>query len=130
MPIVFFLLAALVQQPQTDVVDRAYELIRQGKHEPAYQALKDIVKDEPANTRAKTFLAAMELQTGRLEDCGKHVAQLLVSDSENNDLHELNGQLMMARRDWKKAESEWQWLIDKRPNSEQAHMQLAAVLLQ
>jgi tetratricopeptide (TPR) repeat protein len=126
----FFLLSMIAMQAQPDRTDHALELIRQQKHEQAYQELAALVKDEPANTRAMAFLAAMELQTGRLADCQRHVDELVSKEPENPDLRELKGQLFMARREWTNAEVEWRWILNQRPNSEQAHMQLAAVLLQ
>src|ERR1039458_1758598 len=116
--------------PPLDRVDRAMQLIHDEKYEMAYQALMDLVKDDPTNARAFPFLAAMEIQTGRLNDAEGHINSLIAHEPENADLRELSGQLYMARRDWKKAEEQWRWIISQRPNSEQAHMQLAAVLLQ
>jgi Tfp pilus assembly protein PilF len=126
------ILAMLLTQapPQVDRVDRALELIHQEKYELAYQVLIDLVKDDPTNERAFPFLAAMELQTGRLADAENHINALVAHDPENADLRELSAQRYMARRDWKKAEEEWRWIAAQRPNSAQAHMQLAAVLLQ
>ena len=109
--------------PQTDPVDHALDLIRQQKHEQAYTELNDIVKKEPANTRATAFLAAMELQTGRLADCQQHVTELTAKDPKNPDLRELSGQLFMARRDWKKAEEEWRWIIGERSLSREGNFQ-------
>ena len=116
--------------PPLDRVDRAMQLIHDEKYEMAYQALMDLVKDDPTNARAFPFLAAMEIQTGRLNDAEGHINSLIAHEPENADLRELSGQLYMAWRDWKKAEEQWRWIIGQRPNSEQAHMQLAAVLLQ
>jgi Tfp pilus assembly protein PilF len=128
----FLILAMLLAQapPQVDRVDRALELIHQEKYEMAYQVLIDLVKDDPTNERAFPFLAAMELQTGRLADAENHINALVAHDPDNADLRELSAQLFMARRDWKKAEEQWRWIAEQRPNSAQAHMQLAAVLLQ
>jgi tetratricopeptide (TPR) repeat protein len=132
----FVILALVLAQaasqavPPPDRVDRALELIHEQKYEMAYGVLLDLVKDDPTNARAFPFLAAMELQTGRLDDAESHINALVQHDPENADLRELSGQLYMARRDWKKAEEQWRWIIGQRPNSEQAHMQLAAVLLQ
>jgi tetratricopeptide (TPR) repeat protein len=124
------LLLLLQAAPKTDRTDQALDLIRQQKYEPAYQELTEIVKADPANQRALSYLAAMELQTGRLDDCQRHVNELLAKDAKNPDYRELNGQVLMARRDWQNAETEWRWIIGEHPNSDQAHMQLAAVLLQ
>jgi tetratricopeptide (TPR) repeat protein len=118
------------QPAQVDRVDRALELIHQQKYEMAYGVLRDLVKDEPTNARAFPFLAAMELQTGRLADAERHIDELVKTNPENADYRELSGQLYMARRDWKNAEAQWRWIIEQHPSSEQAHMQLAAVLLQ
>ncbi len=132
--LILFLSLAFWQTPATqtnaDPVDHALDLIRQAKHEQAYTELRDVVKADPSNARALAFLAAMELQTGRLDDCQRHVDELTSKDPKNPDVRELTGQLFMARRDWKQAEGEWRWILGERPNSEQAHMQLAAVLLQ
>jgi Tfp pilus assembly protein PilF len=128
------LILPLPQAPQltvpADRVDRAIQLIHEEKYEMAYQVLMELVKDDPTNARAFPFLAAMELQTGRLADAESHIGALLAHDPDNGDLRELSGQLSMAKRDWKKAEEQWRFLIEQRPNSEQAHIQLAAVLLQ
>src|SRR5437870_2786427 len=96
---------------QTDLVDHALDLIRQQKHEQAYTELRDIVGKDPANARAKAFLAATELQLGRLDDCQRHVTELTEGDPKNPDLRELKGQLLMARREWKQAEGEWRWIL-------------------
>jgi tetratricopeptide (TPR) repeat protein len=119
-----------VTPPQTDRVDHAVELIHEQKYEMAYNVLLELVKDDPTNARAFPFLAAMQLQTGRLDDAEKNIGALVAHDPENADLRELSGQLYMARRNWKKAEEQWRWIVAQRPNSEQGHMQLAAVLLQ
>ena len=128
--LLFLLVLQAAAPAQADRVDHALELIRQQKYEPAYRELSEVVKGEPANARALSYLTAMELQTGRLDDCQRHVNELLAKDPKNPDMRELNGQLLMARREWQPAEAEWRWIIGERPNSEQAHMQLAAVLLQ
>src|SRR5258708_23807870 len=106
----FLLLSMIAAQGQTDRTDRALELIRQQKHELAYQDLSVIVKEEPNNTRAMAFLAAMELQTGRLADCQRHVDDLMVREPSHPDLRELKGQLFMARRESTDAEKAWQWV--------------------
>ncbi len=134
----FLILALLLAQApyqaspvqQADRVDRAVQLIHEQEYEMAYQVLLQLVKDDPTNSRAFPFLAAMQLQTGRLDDAEKNINLLVQHEPENVDLRELSGQLYMARRDWKKAEEQWRWIVGQRPNSEQAHMQLAAVLLQ
>lgn len=113
-----------------DPVDHALDLIRKQRFEPAYQELAAILKTDPENQRALSYITAMELQTGRLDECQKHVDALLAKDGKNPDVRELKGQLLMARRQWKDAEAEWRWIIGERPSSDQAHMQLAAVLLQ
>src|ERR1035438_5483017 len=103
----FLILAiALVQapsqaapRPQLDRVDRALQLIHEQKYEMAYQVLLDLVKDDPTNERAFPFLAAMQLQTGRLDDAEKNINALVTHDPENADLRELSGQMYMARRD-------------------------------
>src|ERR1035438_3441357 len=97
----FLILAIVLAQapPQPDRVDRALELIHEQKYEMAYGVLLDLVKDDPTNARAFPFLAAMELQTGRLDDAEKNINALVTHDPENADLRELSGQMYMARRD-------------------------------
>ena len=127
------LAAGLLQNPGPQIeerINRAVELARQQKNEEAYEEFRAILKEDPGNLRVSALLAGMELATGRVKESIARAEVLLESDPKNADLHELLGQAYMAARDWKKAEGEWRWLIAERPNSEQAHMQLGAVLLQ
>ncbi|GEM_PF-6248491 len=127
------LIFALMQAqagPQKDLIDRAVELMHEEKYEMAYKVLLDAVKDDPTNARAFPFIVAMEIQTGRLAEAEAHLGPLIAHEPDNLDLRELSGQLYMARRDWKRAEAEWRFLLERRPRSEQSHMQLGAVLLQ
>lgn len=111
-------------------LDKGIELVRQQKFEAARAEFEAVLKAEPGNARAAALLAAAELQTGMVKSGIARAEILLEKDPKNLDLHELLGQGYMAARDWEKAEREWRWIIAERPNSEQAHMQLAAALLQ
>ncbi len=111
-------------------LDKGIELVRQQKFEAARTEFEAVLKAEPGNARAAALLAAAELQTGLVKSGIARAEILLEKDPKNPDLHELLGQGYMAARDWEKAEREWRWMTAERPNSEQAHMQLAAALLQ
>jgi len=111
-------------------LEKGIELVRQQKFDAARAEFEAVLKAEPGNARAAALLAAAELQTGLVKSGIARAEILLEKDPKNPDLHELLGQAYMANRDWEKAEREWRWMTVERPNSEQAHMQLAAALLQ
>ncbi len=116
--------------PAQDRMDKAMELARQQKYQQALDEFLAIVKSDPANKKAAMYAAAMEFQTGRMPECIARTQILLKSDPKNADMLELLGQSYMATRDWKKAEDAWRAVLKERPSSDQAHMQLGAVLLQ
>jgi tetratricopeptide (TPR) repeat protein len=111
-------------------LEKGIELVRQQKYEAARAEFEAVLKAEPGNARAAALLAAAELQTGFVKSGIARAEILLEKDPNNADLHELLGQAYLTARDWEKAEREWRWMTRERPNSEQAHMQLAAALLQ
>jgi tetratricopeptide (TPR) repeat protein len=122
---------AAAQQPAvSDPLAPGIQLARENKFAAAAREFTKVLKADPANRRAAALLAAMELQSGQAQEAIARARGLLEGDPQNPDLHELLGQAYMAARDWKSAAAEWQWLIQARPDFDQGHLQLAAVLLQ
>src|SRR5260221_2033040 len=122
----FCVLCASVVYAQS--LDKGIELVRQQKFEAARAEFEAVLRADPRNGRAAALLAAAELQTGLVKSGIARAEILLEKDPKNLDLHELLGQGYMVAREWEKAEREWRWMTAERPNSEQAHMQLAAAL--
>lgn len=128
---IFLLLCVLCASVvQAQSLEKATELLRQQKYDQARAELDAILKADPGNGRAAALLAATDLQTGFVKSAVARAEILVERDPQNADLHELLGQAYIATREWTKAEKEWRWMVEHRPEAEQSHMQLAVVLMQ
>ena len=90
---------------------------KQDKVRQTYQGIIDLDKTGPEGLKARDQLAALDIQTGKTEEAGKLVAEVLKENPKDNQALLLRGQMSMAKGDANSAIADFRSVLKDQPDS-------------
>ncbi len=111
--------------------DKAYRsshalfLFQTGKRDAAIQELKEYMEKDPANGDVRSKLVGFYVDTNKLDDAARVIAEALARDAHDADALEQQARLQLARLQFEEARKSAAEAIRLRPESAFAHYLLA-----
>ena len=90
---------------------------KQDKVRQTYQEIIDLDKIGPEGLKARDQLAALDIQTGKTEEAGKLVAEVLKENPTDNQALLLRGQMSLAKGDANSAIADFRSVLKDQPDS-------------
>lgn len=120
-------LAAMARQP---AVEKAWNLIAQGKRADAVALLEGIVRAEPRNAEARLLLGSILMEEGRHAESIGLLRDAVRLQPQSAEAHNALGEAYNAARDAKQARPEFEKAAALDPRHAQARINLAAILVE
>jgi tetratricopeptide (TPR) repeat protein len=124
------LIAGALAMAQTPAVEKAWQLIAQGKQELAVTLLRDLIKADPRNADARLLLGSILMEGGQRDESIAQLGEAVRLLPKSAEAHNALGEAYNAFGETAAARPEFERAVGLDPQHAQAHANLAAVLLQ
>lgn len=95
---------------------------KQGNFRSAIKPLRQTLNANPSDAQAQILLGMSYYGTGRFADAVKYLEPEAKNETENLELHRVLAQSCLWARDFSCAQQEFRGILDKNPDSAQAHI--------
>jgi protein O-GlcNAc transferase len=124
------LIAGALAMAQKPAVEKAWQLIAQGKQEQAVTLLRDLIKADPRNADARLLLGSILMEGGQRAESIAQLGEAVRLLPKSAEAHNALGEAYTAFGETAAARPEFERAVGLDPRHAQAHVNLAAILLQ
>jgi protein O-GlcNAc transferase len=115
---------------QKPAVEKAWDMIAQGKRAQAVTLLRDLVRTEPRNADAHLLLGSILMEDGQGDESVAQLSEAVRLLPKSAEAHNALGEAYISFNQAASARPEFERAVVLDPRHAQAHVNLAAILLQ